>query len=216
MAHDVTIVPAVLEKDFASIKEKIGRAEGVSDWIQIDIADGAFVPNETWRNADDLKKLHPDIKIEMHLMVEHPEREVDRWIDAGAARLIAHVGAFKEPKNVDAFIAAVRGAKRAVGLALNPETSVGLLTPHLSDLDVVLFLSVNPGFSGQPFVEGVIDKVRAFHEDHPEVIIAVDGGMNPERAKKMVEAGAIIINSGSTVWSYPTLEEGIAAFKNEL
>lgn len=200
------IIPAINCPDFECVKEKLKKAAEFlpsGDWVQLDIADGKFTAHQAWNDPEDLIKLKTKnhklkTNLEVHLMVEQPEEVIGDWVKAGAKRIIIHLEAIKdlEPitKNLKTY---------ELGLAIAPETTVEGLIPYLKEVKFVQILAVNPGKAGQKFDERVPKKIKFLKENRPDVIIEVDGGINPETAKLCKEAGADILVAGSYIWDSP-------------
>jgi ribulose-phosphate 3-epimerase len=158
----IEIIPTILVKTFTEIKEKIRQVENLVDWIQIDVADGFFVNNKTWpygegikENLTDLKNLEIKAKIEVHLMVKRPEEIINDWLEI-ADRVIVH---HESDCSLEKVIKIVHDKRKEVGLALNLETPIEKARPFFNDLDLILLMSIKPGWSGQEFEESVIPKM---------------------------------------------------------
>lgn len=205
------IIPAIIAKDFQEIKKKIRQVEPYTKWIQLDIMDGDFVPNTTWNNPKDLMKMDFSIFLEAHLMISEPEKYVDRWIEVGIKRTIVHIEAVKNLKKI---VEKCRQKKVEIGLALNPETSSGVIDDLMNQIDLVLILAVSPGFGGQKFKKETLRKIVDLRQKYPRVKIEVDGGINPETAKKCVKAGADILISGSYIFKSKNIAQAIDKLKN--
>ena len=198
--------PSILSADFARLAEAVIAAERAgADWIHVDVMDGHFVPNLTFgpKMVADLRKA-TRLPLDVHLMIERPEDWVDRYADAGATYLTVHVEASGD---VARTLAAIRGRGLRAGLTLNPETAVDAVLPHLASLDLALVMSVRPGFGGQKFIEGALEKVRAIRTALDARRLAadleVDGGIKPENAARIVAAGATVLVAGSAIFEDP-------------
>lgn len=212
----IEIIPAIIAKNFKELKEKVEMVAPYVKWVQLDIMDGKFVPNETWDNPEDLGREEFAVSFEAHLMINEPEKHVEKWIDAGVKRIIFHIEATSDP---DAVIQACRNKKVEVGVAINPKTPIESVEPLLksnssSTLDMVLVMAVNPGFGGQEFIASVIPKIRALRHLHPHLTIRVDGGMNPKTAREAVAAGANAIVAGSYIFRSADIRKSIDELKN--
>lgn len=215
------IIPAIIAKNFFELRKKIKKIEPYVRWVQLDIMDGLFVENATWREPRDLKNLETGLNLEAHLMIERPEESIDAWIKSGVKRIIFHYEATDKGKEI---IAKIKKAGLEAGLAVNPETPLSILETFFGDLvlkwglgsqkiDLVSFLTVQPGRGGQKFIEDVFDKIRSFRQVYPDIKIEADGGINLETAKKAVEAGADILVSGSYIFGAENTQQAIKDLK---
>ena len=176
--------------------------------------DGRFVDNATWpyyakaskgkNNPKDLKKIKTRVKLEAHLMIERPEEKIDNWLET-VDRVIIHYEACNNPKDL---IEKVHSKEKQIGLAINPETSIDVVKPFLNDLDLVLIMTVNPGKGGQEFKDEVLSKIETLRRLWPNGNIEVDGGINDENIKKVVEAGANLICVGTYIFNPSPLAKG--------
>ena len=205
------LAPSILSADFGRLADAVAAAEaGGADWIHVDVMDGHFVPNLTFgpKMVGDLHRA-TRLPLDVHLMIESPERWVERYAQAGAAYLTVHVEASADP---GAAIAAARAAGARPGVTLNPETDVAAVLPYLDAVDLVLVMSVHPGFGGQAFIPAALDRVRALRarldERGSTAELEVDGGVKAENARELVAAGASVLVAGSAVYLDP---EGPAA-----
>lgn len=200
------LAPSILSADFAHLGDAVRAAEqGGADWVHVDVMDGHFVPNLTFgpKMVADLHKA-TGLPLDVHLMIERPDEWVDRYVDAGAAWVVVHIEAVGDARGTLARIRA-RGAR--AGLTLNPETPVEAVLPYLADLDLVLVMSVHPGFGGQKLIDGTLDKVRALRKalDDRKLTaeLEVDGGIKVDNARRVADAGASALVAGSAVYEDP-------------
>ena len=183
---------------------------GGADWIHVDVMDGHFVPNLTFgpKMVADLRKA-TRLPLDVHLMIERPEDWVARYVEAGATYVTVHVEAARDAAGA---LDAIRKAGARSGITLNPETDVTRLAPYLERADLVLVMSVHPGFGGQAFIASALDKVRALRAmldaRNSKAELEVDGGIKHEIAKDVVSAGASVLVAGSAVYLDP---DGVAA-----
>lgn len=174
--------------------------------VHLDIADGIFVPNMTILGLEETEELDTNLKIEVHLMVSKPENHIVRWLETPADKFIFHIEATTQAQKV---IDAAKEADKQIGIALNPGTPIAKIEPLIDQIDFVHFMTVEPGFYGGKFVESVIDKIKEFHFLYPDKPIEVDGGVTPENALKLVEAGAEMLIVGSYIWESKDIGEAI-------
>lgn len=197
------IAPSLLSANFARIADDIACVENAgADWLHLDVMDGRFVPNITWgpKIIGDLRRLSP-LPFDAHLMIEEPERYVDDFKAAGCDRITFHYEATPHAQRLLSYLRSI-GVK--AGIAICPQTPVGLLQDLIDDCDTVLVMSVNPGFSGQSFLPRALEKVRearALIEDrNGECIIEVDGGVGDSNARALVDVGAGALVMGNTIF----------------
>ena len=197
------ISPSLLAADFTDLRhevEMINKSD--ADWLHLDIMDGTFVPNISFGFPviDAVAKICKK-PLDVHFMIEHPERYVQRTAKTCAMMMNVH---YEACVHLHRTVQEIHDAGMKAGVTLNPSTPVCLLEDILNDVDMVLLMSVNPGFGGQKFIEGTIDKLRALREmvdrKNSRALIQIDGGVQAETAPRLVEAGADVLVSGSYVF----------------
>lgn len=197
------ISPSLLAADFTDLRhevEMINKSD--ADWLHLDIMDGTFVPNISFGFPviDAVAKICKK-PLDVHFMIEHPERYVQRTAKTGAMMMNVH---YEACVHLHRTVQEIHDAGMKAGVTLNPSTPVCLLEDILNDVDMVLLMSVNPGFGGQKFIEGTIDKLRALRKmvdrKNSRALIQIDGGVQAETAPRLVEAGADVLVSGSYVF----------------
>ena len=197
----IKIAPSILSADFAALGDAIARVEAAgADRLHVDVMDGHFVPNLTIGPPviESVRK-RTRLPLDVHLMIEEPERWVETYVRAGADLVTIHVEACP---HLQRCLAQIREAGARAGVALNPSTHPGALEYVLDDLDLILVMSVNPGFGSQSFIPSAYAKVRQLKTlaAHRPIEISVDGGVNPDRAAALAQAGAGVLVAGSAIF----------------
>ncbi len=211
------IAPSLLAADFLNLGkdiEMLNKSE--ADWIHLDIMDGVFVPNISFGFPviNTLKKV-TDKPLDVHLMIVQPEKFVSEVAAAGAYMMNVH---YEACTHLHRVVQEIKNAGMKAGVTLNPHTPVALLEDILTDLDMVLLMSVNPGFGGQKFIEHSVQKVSVLRElisrKNADTLIEVDGGVNLETGKRLIDAGADVLVAGNFVFSSENPVETIHRLKN--
>lgn len=207
MKHTI-VAPSILSADFLRLGEAIQMVEeSEAEWVHCDIMDGHFVPNISY-GIPIVKAVRPATKkvVDCHLMIEHPELYVEAFAAAGADMITVHQEACV---HLDRQVAQIHDLGCKAGVALNPATPVETLVDILHAVDMVLIMSVNPGFGGQKFIPRALDKVRRLRALAPDLLIQVDGGVNAETGAQLVAAGADVLVAGSYVFGAEEPKEAI-------
>lgn len=214
---DLKIASSILAGDFSRLGDEAKRIEeSGADSVHIDIMDGHFVPNLTiGPQAVAAINRSTEMFLDVHLMIYNPYDYIERFVEAGADRITFHLEATEE---VEGTLSYIRRCGIKAGLAFRPETTESLIPKYLDKCDVVLLMTVNPGFGGQSFMPDVLEKVR-FTRDICRKLsipmdIQVDGGINKETAKLCVEAGANDLVAGTYLFSFPEMKEGVKILRN--
>ena len=199
----IKISPSILSADFSELGKEINNLEKAgADFIHIDVMDGHFVPNITI-GPDVVRKLrkHTSLPFDVHLMISPVDHFIKNFAEAGADIITIHPEA---TKNLIDSINKIKSFNKKVGVSLNPETAIEKIIPILSSLDLVLIMSVNPGFGGQKFIENTLEKVKLLRKEIDnkkfKTQIEIDGGINFENSQKAVKAGVDILVSGTTIF----------------
>lgn len=218
MPDAIQIAPSILASDFARLGEEVQRVEeGGADFVHVDVMDGHFVPNITMGPIV-VEALRPrtDLPLDVHLMIEQPGRYVEAFAAAGADYLTVHVEACPHLHRV---VQQIREHGVKAGVALNPHTPLAAIEAVLHDLNLVLIMSVNPGFGGQAFIPHTLERLRRLRALLRErgldgqVAVEVDGGIKAENARSVVEAGAQVLVSGSGIYGADDPAEAVRALR---
>lgn len=210
------IAPSILSADFANIQrdvEMINKSE--ADWFHVDIMDGMFVPNISF-GFPVIKaiKKHATKPLDVHLMIVDPDRYLQTFKDAGADILTVH---YEACPHLHRTIQAIKALGMKAGVAINPHTSVNLLIDIITDIDLVLVMSVNPGFGGQKFIENTYHKIALLQEiirtTKSEALIEIDGGVDLKNYAKLIDTGANVLVAGNTVFSSANPTQTISDLK---
>ena len=200
MEKKIIIAPSLLAADFSILKEEITNIENAgAEYLHLDVMDGNFVPNISFGPVV-IKSLraHSNLIFDVHLMIENPDKYVADFVDAGADIICVHV---ESTKHLNRTIQLIKSYKKKVGVALNPSTSLDTIKYDLDNIDMVLIMTVNHGFGGQKFIPQMLQKIKELREIAPNIDIQVDGGINDEISKLVIEAGANVLVAGSYVFN---------------
>ena len=214
----VIIAPSILSADFSRLGEEVRAVEaGGADWMHLDVMDGHFVPNLTI-GPGIVKAVDrvTDLPLDVHLMIDNPADFIEEFAKAGADYLVVHQ---EGQPHLHRLVGRIRELGVKAGVALNPSTPLSTLADILPDIDLLLIMSVNPGFGGQSFIPGSLAKLRAAREMinrvNPAVLLEIDGGIKADNAAAVREAGVDAIVSGSGIYGHEDYRAMIAGLKGE-
>lgn len=214
----IKIAPSILSANFARLEEEIKDVErGGADYIHVDVMDGHFVPNITIGPliVDAIRPV-TSLPLDVHLMIENPDQYIGAFAKAGADLLSVHVEA---SHHLHRTIQQIKSEGMKAGVVLNPHTPTSMIENVIEDVDLVLLMTVNPGFGGQSFIHSVLPKIKQIaaivEERKLPVEIEVDGGVNPETAKLCIEAGANVLVAGSAIYNQKDRSQAIENIRNE-
>ena len=198
-AHLPAIGPSMLKCDFGNLRGEIERLEAAgAPLLHLDVMDAQFVPNLSYGPMV-IEKIRPltQLPFDAHLMIADPARYLDDYLDAGCDLVTVHIEAVQDPSSV---LGRIRDAGAGSGLAINPETPVERVLPWLDRCDLVLVMSVKPGFGGQKFIPSVLPKLLQIRAASPDVLLSIDGGIGPETIRDAASSGAEILVAGSAIF----------------
>lgn len=200
MSKKIIVAPSLLAADFSDLRNEIDKVEKAgAEYLHLDVMDGAFVPNISF-GAPIISAIrkHSNLVFDVHLMIENPDRFIKDFVEAGADIITVHAEA---TKHLNRTLQLIKSYGKKVGISLNPSTPVEMIKYELKNIDMVLIMTVNPGFGGQAFIENMTDKIKELRTLDKNIDIEVDGGINAETGKKVKEVGANILVAGSYIFN---------------
>ena len=217
MKNKIKVAPSILAADFSRIHEEVKKVEeSKADAIHIDVMDGHFVPNiSIGPQMVAAINRSTDLFLDVHLMIYNPFDYIEKFIEVGADQITFH---FEATEDVGDTINFIKKCGKKVGLAFNPETSFSMATKYLENLDLVLFMSVHPGFGGQKFIPSVLEKIEVAKNLKEDLKlnfdIQVDGGIDIDTASRCINKGANFLVAGTYLFAQKDMKEGVKKLKN--
>lgn len=206
------VTPSILSCDLAHLQDEVSSVEQDADWLQIDVMDGHFVPNLSF-GAPVIANLNTSLPLDVHLMVQNPADRIAEFLALQVKHITFHAETVEKTDMRRALLQAIRKGGATAGIALNPATPLSAIDDVVGDVDLVLIMSVNPGFGGQAFLPDVLAKVKELRAKYPHLMIQMDGGITPETAALCREAGANNLVAGSAVFKAADRRAAIAAIR---
>lgn len=210
----IKISPSILSANFAYLQDEIDKVSN-ADYIHIDVMDGHFVPNISFGPVV-IKNIKTDLIKDVHLMIENPEDYIEEFAKSSANIITIHYEAFKDTLEIIKTIEKIRSFGIKVGISINPDTKIENIIEFIPKVDMILIMTVNPGFGGQKFIEKTLNKIKRLREMFPDIDIEVDGGINEETAKIAKENGANIFVAGSFIFNSESPKDMIENLRNIL
>lgn len=211
----IIISPSILSADFSNLERDIKKVENAgADWVHVDVMDGHFVPNITI-GVPVVKSLRgiTTLPLDVHLMIENPEKYIEPFAKAGADILTFHYEAVPQIE-IPQIVEKIKSFNIKAGISIKPKTPAEVLIKYLDILDMVLIMTVEPGFGGQEFMPDCAEKIKIIRQNNPNIIIQVDGGINAETGKTCKEYGANSLVAGNYIYKSSNIENAIKSLKN--
>jgi len=209
----VEIIPSINVSDFDELKKRIKKVEPYFKWAHLDVSDGVFTKHVSWHDPKDLVGLKTKLKLEVHLMIDRPERTIEEWLIKPVSRVIFHQEATKDHR---LLIDKIHKAKKEAGMAIKPDTPWLKLFPYIKKVDMFQLLAVSPGPSGQEFSEEILHKLGHIRHVCPECIIEVDGGVNKRVAARCIKEGADLLVAGKAIFESENIKKTIKELSGKI
>jgi len=213
MALPVLIAPSILSADMNRLPEEIKSIEPYADWLQIDVMDGHFVPNTAFPLTQ-VQTIRTTLPLDIHLMVEHPAEYAREFLSLHPRNITFHAEAVQKTDDRRALLQAIRKGGATAGIAMNPPTPLSDIADVLGEVDLLLVMSVNPGFGGQAFIPSVLEKVTEARRKHPALMIQMDGGIDATTAPLCIRAGANNLVAGSAIFRAADRAKAIVSLRS--
>ncbi len=205
------IIPAIIANSREDMEKFLKTVEPYVDRVHLDVMDGVFVPNKTVSGYEEISKMETKLNFDVHLMANNPEDQMYFWYQiASADRFLVHVESQADLKGI---IDQIHSNNKIAGLVLNPDTPIEVIQEFMDDIDLVQFMTVEPGQYGADFREEVVSKIEQFHIKYPSIPIGVDGGVNPQTIPKLLAAGVSMFAVGSYIFSSEDVGKAIEELK---
>jgi len=212
MALPVLIAPSILSADLKRLNEEVASIESSADWLQIDVMDGRFVPNTAFPLAQ-VQTIRTTLPLDIHLMVQNPAGYAQEFLSLHPHNITFHAEAVKKTDDRRALLQAIRKGGATAGIAINPPTPLAEIDDILGEVDLLLVMSVNPGFGGQAFIPSVLEKVTEARRNYPALMIQMDGGIDASTAPLCIRAGANNLVAGSYIFKAADRAQAIASLR---
>ena len=216
MPNRVIIAPSILAADLSHLQDEVDSVESYADWLQIDVMDGHFVPNLSF-GVPIIRNLRTKLLLDIHLMVTNPADRIQEFLKVGVGHITFHAETVDKADARLRLIEAIHEGGATAGIALDPRTSLSAIDDVIGQIDLVLIMSVHPGFSGQKFLQEVLPRVHELRKSYPDLIIQMDGGIDEKTAPLCREAGANNLVAASAIFGVPKGKRGevIARLRGE-
>ena len=214
----IQVIPAIITETSKGLRDKFSVARGITEWVQVDIMDGVFVPPKTWPyeegSPEEIASFKSGLKVEAHFMVSKPETILDEWMHAGIDRAIVH---YESTEELGVIIDTLKNHSIECGIALNLETPIEVIEPWVGDISVLQLMAISEiGYHGRPFDMAVIPKLQALRLKYPELTIQVDGGVTLENALRLMECGVDGVVVGGAIFHAAEPRNALVEFKHTL